>query len=400
MAFITASKCLPLQQVCIPARFERFQSPASWKIRVISHRPREKRIFAEVLAYNTFPSDFTFFQLSENPALHELEKIDFRSIDTNGLLGTIRGSKGGRVFTPSTESIPTRTDHRHNTTKVQEHVPQSLVIKESFQIPIQEVHFKSGRALFTQRIEQLGRNLEFEVVNENIKEEFDAIKNYFGNALRVKKIHLIVEIVVNAGQITKTSATSPDILRIDLKIIEGVKFELVKGIIRNDSAPEMDQSLFTLEELFHNLPNVRVQSTLFYNNDDQFFTDLLNITNTKHYKHLRYLSEFHAHSVLKLRFITKPFSFLFLIASSTKYFLLWETLDTKEATYVWEIDKDLNLLKQTLPRIDEVLNFIKLHGRNQYLQRSEVGFKRIFHDYSDEVIGFEKWKEDLHAEIK
>ena len=41
--------------------------------------------------------------------------------------------------------------------------------------------------------------------------------------------------------------------------------------------------------------------------------DLLEIHQTKHYKHLRYLSAIHASGIMKLRFVLKPFSFIFLI---------------------------------------------------------------------------------------
>jgi len=59
----------------------------------------------------------------------------------------------------------------------------------------------------------------------------------------------------------------------------------------------------------------------------------------KHYLQIIYLAPKHDTSVLKLRFVSQPFSFIFLIAGENKYHLIWETLDNEEATYLWDISK-------------------------------------------------------------
>lgn len=66
--------------------------------------------------------------------------------------------------------------------------------------------------------------------------------------------------------------------------------------------------------------------------------------------HLKHLSARHEASILKLRFVLQPFSFLFLLSGS---------------------------------------------GRQDYLKEKHPKFSRIWHDYSDTKKGFITWKSIL-----
>lgn len=87
-----------------------------------------------------------------------------------------------------------------------------------------------------------------------------------------------------------------------------------------------------------------------------------------------------------------PFSFIFLLTGREQYHVVWETLDTEEATYLWHIDKNMDSLQQKLTEIDSMLNLIRNHGRQAYLDKENYGFSRIQHDYADARTGFMKWK--------
>ena len=54
-----------------------------------------------------------------------------------------------------------------------------------------------------------------------------------------------------------------------------------------------------------------------YGDEKELVEDLLKITDKKHYQHLWFLSGRHCHPVMNLRFMLKPFSFLFLLEGST-----------------------------------------------------------------------------------
>jgi hypothetical protein len=150
-----------------------------------------------------------------------------------------------------------------------------------------------------------------------------------------------------------------------------------------------------MDEYFDTFADEKFKSNTFYSNDKELFEDLLTISNTKHYKHLRFLSSKHSHDTMKLRFVHKPFSFIFLIQGDRNYHIIWETLDTEEATYVWHITKDINLLKMTLRKIEDIINVIKVQGKTAYISSTEDPFRRIYHDYSELVDGFVKWKGEL-----
>jgi hypothetical protein len=152
-----------------------------------------------------------------------------------------------------------------------------------------------------------------------------------------------------------------------------------------------------MDEYFETFADEKIKSSIFYKNDKELFEDLLAISDTKHYKHLRFLSSKHSHEIMKLRFVHKPFSFIFLIEGGRDYHIVWETLDTEEATYVWHIDKDINELKKTLRKIEGIINTIKVQGKTVYISSTDDPFRRIYHDYSDIVDGFVKWKSDLES---
>jgi len=107
---------------------------------------------------------------------------------------------------------------------------------------------------------------------------------------------------------------------------------------------------------------------------------------------LKYLSAKHETSILKLRFVLQPFSFLFLLSGEKKYHIIWETLDSEEATYIWDTEKSREALRDTLNQIEEIITGIKKTGRQDYLKQDHPNFSRIWHDYSDTKKGFITWK--------
>jgi len=270
---------------------------------------------------------------------------------------------------------------------------------ENFSIPVKDLRFKLGGVSFDKKIKGFHKPIEFTVVNYEIREEFDAIKNYFENVLKTKKIRVAVSVETKDNEIINVWAKSPEIDRIDRQLIDNVKFEFVKAT-KKKIALAVDKSLFTMDEFFDTYGDERFRANAFYQDEKELFEDLLQITDTKHYRHLRLLSALHCHQVMKLRFILKPFSFLFLVEGEKNYHLIWETLDTEEATYIWHIDKDLRILKMTLQKIEDIIQVIKVQGKTAYLNTTVDPFRRIYHDYSNLVDGFLKWKGELESVLR
>ncbi len=191
------------------------------------------------------------------------------------------------------------------------------------------------------------------------------------------------------------SATSPEIEKIGSQLIKDVKLEFVKATTKKKITSRMDKVVFTMNEYFKTFADEKTESDIFPANEAAFIEDLIQLSETKHFNHLRYLSGKHAHNIMKLRFIHQPFSFIFLIDGNKHYHIIWETLDTEEATYIWRSGKSIPALKQAVRKTEDIINIINAEGKRAYIQSADDVFNRVFHDYSDLENGFNKWKEKL-----
>jgi hypothetical protein len=391
-AYLTADIPLTFDQLGFPDVAKTFKEPAFWTIKVLNHREKEKKIYCEIISYQVGDTVFGHNQKLLSDKLKEIQIITFRSIDTNGLLKTLAGNSG--VVRPI-KFVPVDRSPIQPTEFVRQ--PLKATIKETFYVPLKNVRFNLGGVSFDKKFKEYRKTLELTIPNYDIREEFDAVKNYFANVLKTKKIEVTVNIEITGNEVTSIEAKSPEIEKIDKQLIDNVKFEFVKSTTKKKIKVEIDKTLFTMDEYFDTFSDEKFKSNTFYNNEKELFEDLLTISNTKHYKHLRFLSSKHSHDIMKLRFVHKPFSFIFLIQGDRNYHIVWETLDTEEATYVWHINKDINVLKMTLRKIEDIINVIKVQGKTAYISSTDDPFRRIYHDYSDLVEGFVKWKGELES---
>jgi hypothetical protein len=102
---------------------------------------------------------------------------------------------------------------------------------------------------------------------------------------------------------------------------------------------------------------------------------------------------------MKIRFVLNPFSFVFLLLGEQNYFVVLETLDTEEATYIWYTPKIKASLIEEVKQIDNQLNIIREKGRQTFLENSPANFTRILHDYSENKKGFIIWKSVIEERV-
>jgi uncharacterized protein (UPF0262 family) len=86
-----------------------------------------------------------------------------------------------------------------------------------------------------------------------------------------------------------------------------------------------------------------------------------------------------------------------LLEGERNYHIIWETFDTAEATWHWPIEKNTEVLKLTLKKIEEIIQTVKIQGKTVYISSVDVPFRRIIHDYSNITDGFYKWKSELES---
>jgi hypothetical protein len=166
-------------------------------------------------------------------------------------------------------------------------------------------------------------------------------------------------------------------------VVEGVKFQFLnKGLLKQFTPKK--QNILTSDEL--------QERGKIYANAEELLNEILKNKQYKHSQHIQYLANRHESRVMKIRFVLNPFSFLFLLVGEQSYFIVLETLDTEEASYIWHTPKYKATLIEEVKQIDNQLSIIREKGRQAFLEINPENFTRILHDYSDNKKGFIHWK--------
>jgi superfamily II DNA or RNA helicase len=264
---------------------------------------------------------------------------------------------------------------------------KNFVFHQKAKIPFEQLEFRYGSIIFKYPISEMNQELEFDIENMEIRAEFEVLKPYFSKTLQLKSIEADIHAEFENGTLISQLATSTDIQRINRKIIEGVKFRFVTKNLLAKSIIGSSEGLLDINQL-----QSQAGSQQLYTSGEELLKNILKNKDFKHYKHLQYLAERHASSILKIRFVLSPFSFVFLISGERQYHIIMETLDTEEATYIWHFENSRQYLPGNLEQIDKQLNIIRNKGRQAFLENPPDNFSRIFHDYSDSTKGFVIWK--------
>jgi superfamily II DNA or RNA helicase len=380
---------LPISCLDIETPIERFKDGVAWLVQVLNYNEDTGELMTEIINYGANPEPGNPVQAEFQFLL--IEKIRFRTINTTYLLHSIE-LKHAPVSKPVEDPL---TDFSMQV------IPQTVIkkpiehtLKKNMKVPFGKLQFQQALVSFSIFIEELKQDISFAIENPDVRPEFEAVKEYFSKVLKKKLITAQLEIRYNEKEILSATALSEDIDQINSRIIDSVRFEFVKrGVIGYSG--KSDTALHTIDTV---LQNPAGPGKLF-ESDQQLVDDILAVKNSKHYHQLKYLSSQHLSQVLKLRFILNPFSFLFLLAGESKYHLVWETLNSEEATYIWHFDKNTEALRAGLKEVDAVLKEIKETGKQDYLKKEHTDFSRVMHDYSDTKNGFVNWKGMLEEKL-
>ncbi|MCX6249810.1 MAG: DEAD/DEAH box helicase family protein [Bacteroidetes bacterium] len=271
----------------------------------------------------------------------------------------------------------------------------TLSIEETITIAIDDLEFRYGTIAFRYQSAQLNQELEFEIENDQIRPEFDVLKPYFSKILKKKTVNVLIQAEFQEKTLISQLATSSDLEKINGEIIDIARFRFVSKFILGGSYNKFKGNLMDINQL----QSQEDTKPSLYESGEQLLGDLLKNKKVIHYRQLRYLAEKHESDILKLRFVLNPFSFVFLLSGQEQFHLVMETLDTREATYIWHIEKDKQELRNQLQVIDRQLNMIRNDGRQAFLESQPMNFSRVLHDYSDEQKGFILWKDLLEERL-
>ena len=270
----------------------------------------------------------------------------------------------------------------------------SQKIELKIKVSIEELDFRYGSVVFKYVIPEITVPVEFEIENLQIRPEFEVLKPYFAKSLNSKFVSFDIYAEFENGELVSQLATSTDLQKINQEVIEGVRFKFITNSFLG-MKPQTESNLMTVDELLKKGNS----ETGLYNDGETLLDDLLSHKTFRHSKQLRYLANRHERTILKIRFVLSPFSFVFLLSGENQFHIVLETLDTEEATYLWHIEKDKTQLKFQLKIIDEHLSIIRNNGRQTFLETKPENFSRILHDYSDTKKEFVIWKDLLVERI-
>ena len=265
-----------------------------------------------------------------------------------------------------------------------------LTIEKKIKVSIEELEFHYGSVGLKYPVNEMNTTLEFQVENIEIRPEFEVLKPYFIKTLKSKNITVEIFAEFENGKLIAQLALSTDIDHINKEVVEGVKFQFLnKGLLKQFTPKK--QNILTSDEL--------QEQGKIYSNAEELLNEILKNNQYKHSLHIQYLADKHESQVMKIRFVLNPFSFVFLLAGEHNYFIVLETLDTEEATYVWHTSKIKASLIEEVKQIDNQLSIIREKGRQAFLENSPDNFTRILHDYSDNKKGFITWKSAIEERV-
>ncbi len=398
----------PISLLELGMNIDGFQKGIVWKIRVLKYKEEESRIFAEILNYNVIiQEDIQQLSLSLLP----IEQIRFRTIDTGGILKSVvlkrtmvNISKASSVIMLEPEEDKGEDDFDDDevtapslavTPPAAPPIEQWWVFDKIIKIPFKKIGFGNGCVTIPFYLSAIRKDITIEIPNDNARPEFEAIKEYFSKILKTKSITVSIRIKHDKQNVLSYEAASDEVNAINGEIIDSLRFEFVRRDFKKFKGDGIAKSILSFDDLKQS--NQSIGALL--ENEAALLNEVLKMESAKHYLQIKYLAAKHEASILKLRFILQPFSFIFLIAGENKYHLIWETLDSEEATYLWHIAKDKEALRAVNKEIETSLSEMKLTGRNSYIKKAPEYFSRIIHDYSDTKKGFVEWKGVLEERL-
>ncbi|HTF28767.1 MAG TPA: DEAD/DEAH box helicase [Flavitalea sp.] len=374
---------LPVDCLDLPLPVEQFMDGVVWKLRINSYNEEEGELVTEIIDYD-FPISSVTDAKQGSFYFYGIERITFRSLDTSSFLRSVILKHQPVIKTKRIEDDK------------KEQAPPEYIVLKTMKVPFGKINFLFGSVSFPIFIEELKQEITFQIANPDIRPEFAAVRDYFVKALKKKLISANITVKFTTSQILSATAISEDIASINGRMIDSVRFEFVKReVFKGKGLATDNQSIHTMEDLLGSYG----EGKKLFSSEDTLLDDILNIKGSKHYLQLKYLSAKHEASVLKLRFVLQPFSFLFLLAGEKKYHIIWETLDSEEATYIWHADRTRESLRIALGEIEAILRDIKQNGRQTFLEKESANFSRVAHDYADAKKGFVVWKGMLEEKL-
>lgn len=389
-------KVIPISNTNLPQNIN-FLDDVYWEIIIREYNEKLKEITVSIKFYTK--KRFTFTQ--QIPLNIEIDRIKFLEVKKSWLDMSIvknRRKLDSSVWSKKFEK------NQWNVNNDLDRIPESYFLNETKivqkEFPFKKLKFNNGSVAGELFLEEYSRKIHFEISNEFIKEEFSTIYNYLIKWFKTKKIDLIIKLELRkyrTGKIQNISVIeckSKIISQIDSQLIDKIKIDnTIEILFKMQKEEKTKNRILSIEELWQNenIKNLNIENY----NTTKFLEYILSHKKYLHHHNISYLSKKHGRSVFHLRFIPRPFSFLFLLIGEKNYHFVLESLDFKLATYIWHIPKSIFKLKEEYHKLKILIQSFDHSNRNNYIRLKIKNFDRVIHDYRDKESGFMKWKENL-----
>jgi hypothetical protein len=269
--------------------------------------------------------------------------------------------------------------------------PLPLSINKKFPIPFSALQFEKNLIRFSLEVDLRLRKVDFEVPYPKSRKEFDSVKDYFEKVFGKKTVDCNILLEAVGQEVLSRSARFIPDDPFDFSVIEKVSNYVILATIFNS-----EDTVFLVEEklkLVIGLDEIN-------RNLDGLLKAMDKMKKSKHYDHLRHLSSLHDAGTFRLRMTGQPVSFIFVIKGTKNYFLVWETYETEEATYIWRLENsEGQSQRQEMIDLVDKIKWLRERNRRLYRKSAPANFQYIEHDYSQPNGGVEKWKGLLAAHV-
>jgi hypothetical protein len=157
--------------------------------------------------------------------------------------------------------------------------PIENAVLKTMKVPFWKISFLNGAVSFPLYIEAVKQEIIFEIVNFEIRPEFEAIRNYFEKALKKKTINIEIAVRYTSDKVLSASAKSEDIDSINSGMIDNMRFEFVKRQILKTKQKEGNKIINTIDSL---LNQNKEEQKLFLSERD-LVADILDVKKSRHF---------------------------------------------------------------------------------------------------------------------
>lgn len=409
---------IDISQSDIPHQHITFKTKTNvfWSVKMNTFNKESGKLSVKILNYNE--NNSSAFQ-SQKPR-YDIKSIVFGVFDwleLEPLLSSYQKNK----FINQLENIPiieyTHTKNlikgksafnQYVNTQIEDKDPINKTYDEEFTIDFNDCVFISGAIEFSKHFNRNNQQLKIQIQNDNIRPQFDNIKQWFSRKLKTKKIRVKIVYTLTDNNINIISVKSEDIDKIDQNLIESIKIQRTLDIVRAIRPDEIDKTLFTSDNLYSLYIKDDSGENIFGQTEIDILDTLIKNSNVRNKRELNYLSS-HVQSLnYKIRFTSYPnFGFIFLAEGKLNNHFIWELLNS-HATYVWTIEKGDIEIELQYNRIESTINKILKCGRDEYKKSYKTKLfdidlicNFINHTEKDTLSlnGFPRWKQRIHELI-